>query len=454
MIAAVRDLLARRVLLPLYCLQRMVRPSRQAAMRACREGRRVRLAALAWPDARKADWVLQQLRTTVRHAYGSTNFYRAHCDAIGFDPAADFSFEDFARLPILDRTAVAAAGRGLLARSLPPEGLRRDATGGSTGLPTEIWMGPEELGWRESGVDHFMARIGVPKGSRTAFLWGHHLDPVGSDGLKERMYSLIENLRWFECLRLSRPELRRYHQELEQWRPRCLIAYASALGALADVVQQDNRRPVYPTHCFVTGAEKLLPHHRALIERVYGRPVHERYGSRDVGLMAFQVIGSSGADFEVDWANVLIEPETADEHSPILVTKLHADGMPMLRYQVGDVAQFPAGSRPGHPAFRLREILGRTADRVWLADGGWVDGITFPHMFKDQPVREFQVLQRADLSVELRVVPAGGFTMEHQHQILQTVRANLPGLDVQFALMERIPRTRANKLRPVVSERV
>jgi len=448
-----RELLARGVLLPLYRAQRALRPSRRAAMRHCSEGERFRSDALGWSDARKRDWILTQLRGAVRRAYRETSFYRAQLDAVGFDPAADFQFADFARLPVLDREAIQSAGAGLLSRAIASEALRRDATGGSTGTPTEIWMGPEELGWRESGMIHFMERIGLPSGSRTAFLWGHHLDPVASDGFKERMYSFMENVRWFECLRRSPTQLRHDHRELERWRPRCLIAYASALGALADVVQAERQRPHYPTQCFVTGAEKLMPRHRELIEQVYQRPVHERYGSRDVGLMAFQVVAAGDADFEVDWANILIEPETPDGNSPILVTKLHADGMPMLRYRIGDVARFPSESRPGHPALRLREILGRAADRVWLADGSWVDGITFPHMFKDQPVREFQVFQHPDLRVELRLVPASGFTTESQQQILQTVRANLPGLEVRLALVDNIPRTKANKLRPVVSER-
>ena len=422
-------------------------------MRHASDGRRFRSAALEWSDGRKRDWILAQLRAVVRRAYRETSFYRASLDAAGFDPARDFTFADFACLPVLEREAVQAAGRGLLSRAAVAETLRRDATGGSTGTPTEVWLGPEELGWRESGVAHFMERIGVPAGSRTAYLWGHHLDPVASDGFRERVYSFIENLRWFECLRLSPPQLRLNHAELERWRPRCLVAYASALGALADVVQDEANPPHYPTQCFVTGAEKLMPRDRELIERVYNRPVHERYGSRDVGLMAFQVVGARGSDFEVDWANIFIEPETSERDSPILVTKLHADGMPMLRYRVGDVARFPSDSRPGHPTLRLDEILGRAADRVWLADGGWVDGITFPHLFKDQPVREFQVLQRLDLSVEVRLVRAGGFTAKNQQQILETIQANLPGLPVQLEFMDIIPRTAANKLRPVMSER-
>ena len=204
------------------------------------------------------------------------------------------------------------------------------------------------------------------------------------------------------------------------------------------MVRDHGYQPTYPRRCFVTGAEKLLPHHLRLIEDVFDRPVHERYGSRDVGLMGFQVDAPLRRDFEVDWANILGEPATANTDAPILVTKLHADGMPMLRYRVGDVARFPPESRPGHPTLRLHEVRGRETDRIWLQDGGWVDGLEFPHLMKDYPVREFQIVQRADLSVEVRVVPSTGFTPESEWLILQTVRSNLPGLNVHFELVERL----------------
>ncbi|HYG08453.1 MAG TPA: hypothetical protein VD835_00635, partial [Pyrinomonadaceae bacterium] len=148
----------------------------------------------------------------------------------------------------------------------------------------------------------------------------------------------------------------------------------------------------------------------------------------------------------------LVEPETDGEESSILITKLHADGMPMLRYRVGDVGRFPRASRPGHPAFVLHEVLGREADRIWLPDGRWITGLQMPHMLKDYPVREFMFLQRPDYSVELQVIPQNNFGEDARRSILETVEANLPGLPVSLALVQSIPRTKANKLRPVVSE--
>lgn len=452
LIEKARERLSVNLLLPLWQLQRIARPSRRATAMALRRGMQFRRASTGWGLEQKREWVLERLRFTARRSYAETDYYQNLFDQIGFDPYADFTFEDFARLPVLERDQVRSEAKGLLARSVPANQLKKDSTGGSTGIPTDVWIGPEEMGWKESAGEYFMRRIGAATGTSTALLWGHHLDPRARDNWLERYHALETNSRWFDCLRLSSDVLESYHQEFERWRPTAIVAYASAVWHLAEHVLERGYRPSYPTRCFVTGAEKLLPAHRERIEQAFARPVYERYGGRDVGYIAFQTDPARTLDYEVDWSNVLIEPETDEAESSILVTKLHADGMPMLRYRVGDLGRFSDGSRPGHPVFALGEVIGRDTDRIWLPDGRWITGLQVPHMMKDYPVREYMFTQRKDFSVEIKIVPREGFGEHSRRKILATVQANLPGLNITTRLVDEIPRTRANKWRPVVSE--
>ena len=446
------ELLSRRVLLPLARAQRWARPATRPALRAFYEGMRFRRASESWGEDERRAWVLARLRESARRAEAETVYYRELFARVGFDPRADFSFDDFARLPILGREDIAEAGQALVSGAVKPEQLRRDATGGSTGVPTEVWLGPEERGWRESGMEYAHTRACAPTGVATGLFWGHHLDPVARSGWRERFHDFESNTRWFDCFRLSPEVFDAYHHEFEAWRPACIVAYAGALGLFAEHLRERGVRPNYPTRCFVTGAEKLLPRFREAIEEVFGRPVHERYGGRDVGLLAFQYEPSRTLDYEVDWAWALVEPETDEEDASILVTKLHGDGMPMLRYRVGDVGRFPNGSRPGHPSLVLREVLGRDLDRIWLRDGRWIHPIQMPHLLKDHPIREFMLYQSEDYSVELRIVPREGFGADSRAAIREVVAANLPGVDVSVVTVENLPRTKANKWRPVMSE--
>jgi phenylacetate-CoA ligase len=148
----------------------------------------------------------------------------------------------------------------------------------------------------------------------------------------------------------------------------------------------------------------------------------------------------------------LVEPELPAAESPILITKLQADAMPMIRYRIGDIGRFPAGSRPGQPTFTLSDVMGRVVDRVSLPDGRWVTGMEVPHLLKDYPVREFLFLQRQDYSVELQIVPQKGFDEGSLRGIQKILTANLPGLRIQIELKEAVVRTKSNKWRPVISE--
>jgi phenylacetate-CoA ligase len=448
----IHDGLSLHVLMPFSRLQRTTRPATRPTQRAFDDGIRFRRASASWDNEQRLRWILDRLQNQVRRAYEETVFYREVLDRSSFDPYSDFSFDDFSRLPVLDREQIQEAGPKLLSSSVPSDQVRKDSTGGSTGVPTQLWLGPNERGWRDSGMEHFFETLGVPEGSRTALLWGHHLDPKATDSFRDRYQAYVSNIKWFDSLRLSPEILDGYHQELERFRPACIIAYASALGHLAEHILARNYKPNYPTRCSITGGEKLWSRHRRLIEEAFGRPVHERYGARDAGCVGVQLDPVHALDYTLDWANTLVEPEFAQPESPILITKLQADAMPMLRYRIGDIGRFPAGSKPGHPTFVLPDVMGRVVDRISLPDGRWVTGLEVPHLLKDYPVREFLFLQRQDHSVELQIVPQKDFDEGSLRRIQETLAANLPGLRIQIELKESVVRTKSNKWRPVISE--
>ena len=239
----VHEAISRRLLLPAGRLRRRVHPARRQAESAYSVGmsRRKELQRLGAEERR--EWVLNRLRFVVRHAAEEIPYYREVFSRVDFDPKADFSFDDFARLPVLEREDIRTAGQNLISPHIPKELLVKDATGGSTGSPTQIWLGPEEIGWRESGLEYSMQRIGVPTGVPTAFFWGHNLDPVNRDSLRDRFHDFEQNRRWFDCFRLSPEVFERYHREFQEWKPACIVAYASALGHFAHYLRERGYKP-------------------------------------------------------------------------------------------------------------------------------------------------------------------------------------------------------------------
>jgi phenylacetate-CoA ligase len=397
----------------------------------------------------KEDWVLRRLRSIVRRAIAVSTYYSETVRNCGFDANVDFTFDDFAKFPVLDRSDVQNGAESLVATDVDRSTLRPDATGGSTGKPVKIWVGPCEDGWATSGREFFARQIGISAGSRVALLWGHHLDPVRDRSVRQQLAAFLRNQRWFDCFRLSPKVLDEYHQKLGTYRPDCILAYASAIAGLAEHLLERNIVPSYPNECIITGAEKLFDDQRKIVERVFRCRVHERYGSRDIGLIGFQEHPGNSKDFTVDWTNLLVEPETNERESSILVTKLHADGMPMIRYRTSDIGLFPEGSRAGHPTYILLGVMGRELDRIWLLNGSYVHGTQFPHLMKGFPVQEFKVVQSQDYSVKVEIVPNLAFNLENRNAIETVIRKNLPGLQIRIEEVDEISRSRAGKWRPV-----
>lgn len=439
---------------------------------ALQEGIQFRRAAQSWSRVQAKQHILGQLRHVLRHAQRTTPYYTKLFAKVGLQVDGDFGFDDFARLPVLEREDVVTNEPGLIASDINSSDRILHESGGTTGVPVNCWAGPEEEGWRGSGVYFYQEQAGVTRGNKTAMLWGHHLDPVHSHSVKDRLRNFVHNERWFDCFRLSPKTLDAYHWEMQRWQPHYIVAYADALADLAEHVLEHGYRPSYPEICCITGAEKLYPQQRVVIQRAFGK-VYERYGSRETGLIAFQRDPSCSTLY-VDWANLLIEPETEDPQAAILVTKLHADAMPMIRYRIGDVALFPPGSTPGHPAFELLDVIGRVTDRIYMPSGNWISGIELIRLMafleedlqafnqdsraqastglRQRYVREFMFVQRKDYSLDFYLVPTEKFGEIAHRTIEAMVSANLPGLPLRMHLVPHVQRTISNKLRPVMTE--
>jgi phenylacetate-coenzyme A ligase PaaK-like adenylate-forming protein len=221
------DFVSMHVVHPAYRLYRSARPGHRRAMRFFDDGIRFRHHALDWNEEARRAWILDRLRRAVRRAAAESPFWAERFREAGFDARSDFGFAQLAALPVLEREDVREAGTSILSSRLDPAERRRDSTGGSTGVPTQIFTGPEERGWRESGIASFMHRVGIRRGMRVAYLWGHHLDPVQRDTARKRAQDWLNNVRWFDCMRLSPERLMRYHETLDEWRPACIIARSS-----------------------------------------------------------------------------------------------------------------------------------------------------------------------------------------------------------------------------------
>jgi phenylacetate-CoA ligase len=416
-----------------------------------------------WLGARElAERQLMGLRGLLSHAFANCPYYRSDWSRRGLDPARVRSLEDFAAWPVIDRETIRAHRFEMRARGAGL-GLISKSTGGSSGVPLQFDLDLGSNDRRMAAWHRGYGWAGAGPGTRQLYLWGVRLAAQRRLArCKDRMYDWLYRKRVFSSFDMTREREDAFVRELNESRPDAIVAYTNPLYEMARSLVARGVR-VYSPQSIVVGAEKLHGFQREMIERAFGAPVFETYGSRE-----FMLIGAEcerHAGLHLTQENLRVEvldddgrPTAAGAEGNVVITDLYNYGMPFVRYANGDraIAGGAADERCacGRGLAMLRQVTGRRLDVLRTPDGRRIAGEFFPHLLKDfAAVARYQVVQERIDRVELRVVYGGAPMAPAERRHLEgQVRAAL-GPAVRFEVIEvaEIPLTAAGKLRVVVS---
>jgi phenylacetate-CoA ligase len=199
---------------------------------------------------------------------------------------------------------------------------------------------------------------------------------------------------------------------------------------------------------------------RTVIEEVFGCRVTNRYGCEEVGLIACECERHQGLHINAD--NVLVEierdgrPARPCESGSVIVTDLSNRAMPLLRYQVGDVAI--AANRPcpcGRGLPLVEKVEGREADYVVTPCGRLISGISLTENFAVMVpgLEQVQIVQEAIDRLRLRIVRGADFGPRSEACIRSLVAERFgPGVAYECEYVGRIPQEPSGKYRFCISK--
>ncbi len=410
------------------------------------------------PEAiRQRQW--QRVKDLIDHAVTSTTFWRARFSALGIEPGDITTWEDFGRIGVLTKDDLRSQHGALLARGFDPQKLTHKKTSGSTGVKVEVLV--DELAQQHKRACAMRANewSGWRQGERVAMVWGN--PEYLHRGWRGRLRNLLlERGNYLDTLKMDVPELARYHGSLKRRPPSLILGHAHSLYLLASYMEGAGGAGFRPRGIIST-AMVLHPFERRTIERVWGTEVTDRYGCEEVSLIASQC--EAHQDLHLNSDGVLVEivrpdgaPAAAGEAGTVLVTDLHNRAMPILRYQVGDMAvptdrQCPCGR--GLPL--LERIEGRVADYVLTPEGDFISGISLTENFAMlvPGVAQLQIVQEELDDIRFRIVRGPEFTTDGEGRLLQLARRRF-GDRVRFQCeyVENIPQEPSGKYRFCISK--
>ncbi len=403
---------------------------------------------------------MQKLKVLLQLAAAHCPWHAARIEAAGLDLGEHAPFptlEDLQRLPSMTKHDAIKNGDDLVWHDVPGGAFKYN-TGGSSGQPLIFYFGR----WRQASdaAGRIRARRwwGVDVGDREVYLWGAPVELNKTDRIKQLRDRLMNQLV-LNAFEMSPRNMDEYIEAIRAYRPKCIYGYASSIALLAAHARERGmglRLPALKVVC--TTGEPLYDHQRELIQEVFGVPVANEFGSRDIGFTAHEV---PDGQMLLMSESIILEvldqdgcPVAPGEVGEAVMTGLCSQAQPFIRYRTGDmVRQTDEACKAGRGLHVIGEVMGRTTDFIVREDGTIMHALAVIYVLRAvEGVEEFKLIQHAVDRIEIQVVTNPRWTPSSAAEIEHGIQARLgDNVRVELRLLDAIPIEASGKYRYVVS---
>ena len=336
-----------------------------------------------------------RMEKILKHATTTTSFYKEYKS---YNSVADF--------PVINKNIIRERFNDFISDKYPLRELIRVSTSGSTGTPFKLYHDRDKKKRHIADTIYFNQRAGFNLGMRLYFIrnWDErhmksklkfrmqNIVPVNTFNLtEERITCLIKTIR-------------------DDKHDKCLMGYPSSFETICKHMEENNVPPVRSgVRSIIAIAEALDGHTAASMEKYFSAPVFSRYANNENGIIAQQVI-NGGNEFFINSPGFYVEILKFDNDSPagdanpgrIVVTDYFNFGMPMIRYDTGDIVISGNKKSNGNIFSVLTRIEGRKLDLIYDTSGRYVSPIHLTAgMWKHQDIKQYQIIQKDRLEYML-----------------------------------------------------
>ncbi|MFC2150662.1 phenylacetate--CoA ligase family protein [Calditrichota bacterium] len=236
--------------------------------------------------------------------------------------------------------------------------------------------------------------------------------------------------------------------------------YASGLYAYAKFANEAGLEDV-TFKSVLSWGDKMFPHFRELLESQFHTKVYDLYGCAEGIVGAAQC---TAMNYHIPTPHVIIEVIDREgnaclpgELGRVILTRLDNNVMPLIRYDVGDLAILADPDKAcscGMNFPLMEKIIGRDTDIVYSRSGKFMIVHFFTGIFEYIPqVKQFRVIQRDLDGIEIEYIKADGFIPATLDFAVDKIRGYLKeDFRIDFTEVREIPPTTSGKPQIVKSE--
>lgn len=422
------------------------------------QARRLRTTQYDGPEViRDRQW--EALRSLIDHAYHTSSFWNTRFAECHLTPQLIESFDDFRRLPLLTKQELRERNTELISQQFPISRLLAKKTSGSTGTSVTVYVDEAAQQFKRACTLRSDEWTGWRHGERVAAVWGN--PDYLRRGIRGRVRNaLLDRATYLDTLKMDGTSMRRFVETLRRRPPSLLFGHAHSLYLLAKFCQAEGGAAFRPKGILST-AMVLHDFERRLIEEVFEVPVTNRYGCEEVSLIACECEQHNGLHVNADGIYLEIlnaegTPCQPGEAGRVVVTDLVNRAMPLLRYEVGDMAVASSRECPcGRGLPLIERVEGRVADYVVTSNGEMISGISLTENFAMliPGLAQLQIVQEAVDQFLFRIVPDNTWSNSSEVTLSRLAYTRFgPGVNHRCEFVERIPQEPSGKYRFCISK--
>lgn len=430
----------------LYCRQRFGAAFREeyALLKATEKASALQLELLQ----------VSRLRRMLTHAAATVPYYQQRIPFAAIPALRAGDWAAFQAIPVTEKADLRQNPHAFLAGGRSPRGAIRWNTSGTTGTPIQLVYAPGSVSRQYAYVECYREQAGVTRFDRRAQFTGKMIAP-GEHNRRYWRYDWASRALMLSTVHLDETSIPHYLKAIQQWRPRYLTGYPSAITLLAHHALRDRRFPI-EIPAILTSAETLMPEQRDLIESAFSGRVYDQYGQTEMQSFWFECRYRRMHAHPLFGVTEILrpngQPAPPGETGDVVLTGLINTAMPLIRYRIGDRAAWSGDDRcPCGRAMPMVEVIeGRREDYLFSPQRGWV-GRMDPALKGVSGVLECQFIQHRPNELQVLCVAAPDYSPLARIQLEKNLLERLGDqMRIDFRLVQQIPRGANGKFRTVV----
>lgn len=400
------------------------------------------------------DRQLEQIRQVLLHFRKSSEWCAHRWRHLPELEQAPMTMELLRQVPVLRRVDIQDAGEAIFALHPGDHGtVFHVSSSGSTGQPVAARKTSLNIAFHEALTlrSHLWHRHDF--GQTLAHVQGY---PVGMamppDGERGEAWAPTVSTGPGWVFNSAHSTLGQQLDFLARIRPAYILSYPTNLHALA-VRMAETGVSLPSVRSLITFSEMLTPGCREVVEAGFGVGVEDIVSCAELSTIALQC-PDDPTRYHVQSENVLVEilddddqPVPVGDRGRVVVTDLHNFVMPLVRYEVGDLASFGNACTCGRGLPVLDRFYGRVRNMLLRPDGEEIfPDIAALRLHEVAPLRQYQMVQDRLDGIEMKVVLARPLEPAEEASLRELVLGALGfPIDLRLVEVERVERHPSGK---------